>query len=469
MKAKKSLSNEETCFFLRQILEGVQYLHGKNVIHRDLKLGNLFLGDKLEIKIGDFGLATNVDFDGQRKKTLCGTPNYIAPEVLENNGHSYEVDVWSIGVIMYTLLVGTPPFETNNVKATYKKIKEIDFTFPNTISSEARDLIEKILVLDPKRRPTISEVLNHPFMKAYHQATLPSSLVRFAKSTTTDMGPPTLPIYHPEKQVMNEIRSPLKVLQTENIRTEPKDEKVFSLKRTTPDSPLQVASPKKVKMVPQDEVSMMHKNLHNSLNGHRLESTPLVRDPEVWVRSYADFTNKYGLAYRLTNGIMGTFFNDCTKLMWNANTDQAEYIERSKVEREKFNLSNHTEDLKKKATLMRYFDQYLTKGKTDASPKVRGRFEDHSSTPLLSNQDYVYVRRFLRTKHAVLFRLSNHTVQVSFFDGFEIILTCDAQIVTSIDLFGEKKTSTLDEIKGNEEISKRLKYTKELLGQLINK
>ena len=78
----------------------------------------------MEIKLGDFGLAAKLDFDGQRKKTICGTPNYIAPEVLDNKtGHSYEVDVWALGVIMYTLLVGKPPFETNCVKKTYNLIK----------------------------------------------------------------------------------------------------------------------------------------------------------------------------------------------------------------------------------------------------------------------------------------------------------------------------------------------------------
>ena len=99
-------------------------LHQHRIIHRDLKLGNLFLNDKMEVKIGDFGLATKLDFDGEKKRTICGTPNYIAPEVLEGkSGHSYEVDIWSLGVIIYTLIIGKPPFETTDVKATYRRIK----------------------------------------------------------------------------------------------------------------------------------------------------------------------------------------------------------------------------------------------------------------------------------------------------------------------------------------------------------
>ena len=74
-----------------------------------------------QVKIGDLGLATRVDYDGERKRTLCGTPNYIAPEVICKKGHSYEVDVWSMGCILYTLLVGRPPFETSSLKDTYQK------------------------------------------------------------------------------------------------------------------------------------------------------------------------------------------------------------------------------------------------------------------------------------------------------------------------------------------------------------
>lgn len=106
----------------------------------------------MEIKLGDFGLATKVTYEGEKKWTICGTPNYIAPEVLSSkNGHSYEVDVWSIGVIIYTLLFGRPPFETSDVKKTYKWIKMNDFSFPENsdVSEEARDLISQILRSDP--------------------------------------------------------------------------------------------------------------------------------------------------------------------------------------------------------------------------------------------------------------------------------------------------------------------------------
>jgi len=106
----------------------LKYLHEKRIIHRDLKLGNLLLGKSFDIKIADFGLAAKIDHDGEKRRTICGTPNYIAPEVLDKKiGHSYEVDIWSLGVICYTLLIGKPPFETNDTKLTYKKIMKGQF------------------------------------------------------------------------------------------------------------------------------------------------------------------------------------------------------------------------------------------------------------------------------------------------------------------------------------------------------
>jgi polo-like kinase 1 len=123
----------------------------------------------MEIKLGDFGLATKLDFDGEKKRTICGTPNYIAPEVLEGkSGHSYEVDIWSLGVIIYTLIIGKPPFETSDVKTTYRRIKMNSYSFPDhvAISDAATDIIKKILVSDPSQRLNLQEVMQHEFLNS---------------------------------------------------------------------------------------------------------------------------------------------------------------------------------------------------------------------------------------------------------------------------------------------------------------
>lgn len=83
--------------------------------------------------MGDFGLACKLEYEGQKRKTICGTPNYIAPEILRKKGHCYEVDLWSLGVIIYAMLIGRPPFETSEVKKTYERIKKNAYSFPDYI------------------------------------------------------------------------------------------------------------------------------------------------------------------------------------------------------------------------------------------------------------------------------------------------------------------------------------------------
>lgn len=166
-KRRKRLTEFEARYYLYQIISALKYLLRAKVIHRDLKLGNLFLNDKLEIKLGDFGLAAKLEYENERRHTVCGTPNYLAPEVLTNkNGHSFEVDVWSLGVVLYALVVGKPPFETADVKMTYDKIKKCTYSFPDHIdlSENVRNLITRIFNIEPSKRPSLDQILEHPFL-----------------------------------------------------------------------------------------------------------------------------------------------------------------------------------------------------------------------------------------------------------------------------------------------------------------
>ena len=131
-----------------------------------------------QIKLGDFGLATKVDYDGERKRTLCGTPNYIAPEVLNKKGHSYEVDVWSIGCILFTLLVGKPPFETSTLKETYSRIKRNEYSVPSKLSPQAKNLICKLLQVNDDLLDLLLELAG----------TIDTDLPSFSLSTTPRRG-----------------------------------------------------------------------------------------------------------------------------------------------------------------------------------------------------------------------------------------------------------------------------------------
>ncbi len=166
-KRRKRISEFEAQYYVFQIVNALKYLNKNRVIHRDLKLGNLFLNEKLKIKLGDFGLAAKLDFDNEKRHTVCGTPNYLAPEVLSNRvGHSYEVDIWSLGVVLYAMVVGKPPFETPEVKMTYEKIRKGIYSFPEQVrlSDKVKDLITKIFNLDPSKRPNLDQIMEHPFL-----------------------------------------------------------------------------------------------------------------------------------------------------------------------------------------------------------------------------------------------------------------------------------------------------------------
>ena len=131
----------------------MKYLQKLKIIHRDLKLDNFLLGDNLEIKIGDFGLAA---MGSQPRKTICGTPSYIAPEILDSrNGYSYEVDVWSIGIATYLMLYGRYPFDASDPKNVATRINSKTYLINPSVSEYAKSFISKMLKLQPCDRATV--------------------------------------------------------------------------------------------------------------------------------------------------------------------------------------------------------------------------------------------------------------------------------------------------------------------------
>ncbi|KQS29796.1 phosphorylase b kinase gamma catalytic chain, skeletal muscle/heart isoform isoform X4 [Drosophila subpulchrella] len=167
-----TLSEKKTRTIMRQIFEGVEYIHAKNIVHRDLKPENILLDENHNVKITDFGFARQLQ-EGEKLTDLCGTPGYLAPETLKCNmfegspGYSQEVDIWACGVIMFTLLVGCPPFWHRKQMVMLRNIMEGKYSFTSPewadISEDPKDLIRKCLVVDPAQRITVKEVLRHPF------------------------------------------------------------------------------------------------------------------------------------------------------------------------------------------------------------------------------------------------------------------------------------------------------------------
>ncbi|XP_035202343.1 death-associated protein kinase 2-like [Oxyura jamaicensis] len=169
---KEMLSEEEAIGFLAQILRGVQYLHERRIAHFDLKPENIMLQDKdvpkPQIKIIDFGLAQKLE-DGVTFKSLCGTPQYIAPEVINYEPLSSATDMWSIGVITYILLSGLSPFQGETDAETLSNVLDGAYEFEERYFSQtsemAKDFIRQLLVKEPGERMTASECLVHPWIK----------------------------------------------------------------------------------------------------------------------------------------------------------------------------------------------------------------------------------------------------------------------------------------------------------------
>lgn len=142
----------------------------------------------MQVKIADFGLATQLSRPDEKHLTMCGTPNYISPEVASRSSHGLEVDVWGLGCMLYTLLVGRPPFDTNEVKSTLTRVVMAKYELPAYLSPEAKDLIESLLKKNPKERIHLGQILEHPFIKEHN----PSPNAIQSKLSVQDSGVHTM-------------------------------------------------------------------------------------------------------------------------------------------------------------------------------------------------------------------------------------------------------------------------------------
>jgi serine/threonine protein kinase len=166
LQKETKFSEEKTSKYVRQLAGALYYCHKKHVIHRDIKPENLLIDSKGELKIADFGWSVHAPT--ARRQTLCGTLDYLPPEMVEGQPHDHNVDIWSLGVLMYEFLVGSPPFEAHGHKDTYRRISRVEFQIPSFVSSEAADLLHKLLVRVPTERISLPEVLKHPFIVQYN-------------------------------------------------------------------------------------------------------------------------------------------------------------------------------------------------------------------------------------------------------------------------------------------------------------
>lgn len=167
LKKKGRFDETTAAVFMFQMADALRYCHEKKVIHRDIKPENLLIGDNGELKIADFGWSVHAP--NQKRQTMCGTLDYLPPEMVVGEEHREHVDIWSLGVLCYEFLVGVPPFEHDDSTSTYNAIRNVRYTFPSYVSSGARDLINKLLQRRPHERLSLENVMSHEWVQLHLQ------------------------------------------------------------------------------------------------------------------------------------------------------------------------------------------------------------------------------------------------------------------------------------------------------------
>uniref|UniRef100_G3P8L2 non-specific serine/threonine protein kinase n=1 Tax=Gasterosteus aculeatus aculeatus TaxID=481459 RepID=G3P8L2_GASAC len=168
LSRERVFSEERTRFYGAEIVSALDYLHSAKIVYRDLKLENLMLDKDGHIKITDFGLCKEGITDAATMKTFCGTPEYLAPEVLEDNDYGRAVDWWGLGVVTYEMMCGRLPFYNQDHEKLFELILMEDIKFPRTLSSDAKSLLSGLLIKDPNKRlgggpDDAKEIMRHSF------------------------------------------------------------------------------------------------------------------------------------------------------------------------------------------------------------------------------------------------------------------------------------------------------------------
>lgn len=190
IKRRRFLTMPEIRRYTIQLAGAIAHLHSRDVVHRDIKAGNVFLDASMNVKLGDFGLATCLEPNAndmgafQRRTTFCGTPNYLAPELLSRRGHAAGVDIWALGILIYYLAVGAAPFHSASKEQIYERVRRQDYAWPspspdsNEIPPALRSLVASILVPEDER-PSLMQIVQHPFIE---QGFVPDRIDALARS-----------------------------------------------------------------------------------------------------------------------------------------------------------------------------------------------------------------------------------------------------------------------------------------------
>uniref|UniRef100_A0A8C2ADZ3 Serine/threonine-protein kinase PLK n=1 Tax=Cyprinus carpio TaxID=7962 RepID=A0A8C2ADZ3_CYPCA len=449
LKARKVLTEPEVRYYLKQTVSALKYLHDLEILHRDLKLGNLFVNDSMELKVGDFGLAAKLEPVSNRRKTICGTPNYLSPEVLNKQGHGWESDVWALGCVMYTMLLGKPPFETTNLKETYRCIREARYTIPTSLSLPAKQLISGMLAQNPVDRPHLDDIIRHEFFtQGFMPETLPVSCCHSA---------PDFHISSPAKSFFKKAAAALfggkkdKAKYYENISK-------FSLQLTSAllisDDPMNNCfssdrSPSQRRGRDIQAPSRFQKDYSTTgtvaeavisvLRGcleHMPKADSLPRgngcNSLKWVTKWVDYSNKYGFGYQLSDNTVGVLFNNGTHMSLLSDKKTVhQYAALS--QRSVFSVIEVPEYAVAQVTILKYFAHYMEENLMDGGDMISE--QDTQKTR-------IYLLQWLKSDRALLMLFNDGTFQVNFYHDHTKLILCTQQDEYLLTYINEERTST---------------------------
>lgn len=388
---KTPLRNEEAQKYFYQLVCVIKKLHDLKIIHRDLKLSNILLDSQKNIKLCDFGLATVLKNKEERKKGICGTPNYIAPEVVFPNkeGYSFEVDLWSLGVLLFTFLVGIPPFQQPKIKDIYAKIKRGVFSYPQgvRVSTYAKDIIKKLLQKDPLKRISLEEVFTHSFLQnteRIQERPIQERPQNISIMTKTQKDTKE------KRKLLGDVTNKKNKIKKEEIKPRKVSHVFFSIFENISKTISELNSNK----------SSQKQNIDKPIPNHVVE----------WL----DKTHKYGLGYIMANGVTGVLFNDKTSLCVSLE-NVFEYVETvdgfKQIKRYLPNEEIKDFCLKKKMDILFKFKNFFSKKRKNSL-----KFKKMEKT---------FVVKHVFTKKALFIRLGSNNVQAFFFDDSMLTIFCE--------------------------------------------
>uniref|UniRef100_A0A4W4FG27 Serine/threonine-protein kinase PLK n=1 Tax=Electrophorus electricus TaxID=8005 RepID=A0A4W4FG27_ELEEL len=433
LKSRKVLTEPEVRYYLKQTVSALKYLHDQEILHRDLKLGNLFVSDSMELKVGDFGLAAKMEPVSNRRKTICGTPNYLSPEVLNKQGHGWESDVWALGCVMYTMLLGKPPFETNNLKETYRCIREARYALPATISLPARQLIVNMLARSPSERPRLDDISRHDFLtQGFVPETLPASCCLSA---------PDFHISSPAKSFFRKAAAALfggkrdKAKYYENLSKSPKEEEDIyklrhDLRMTTINQ--QLLSQPAVVRHRSLALALTHRAI-NDLHVPAAEKLPQASGYGSlrWVTKWVDYSNKYGFGYQLSDNTVGVLFNSGTHMSLLA--DKTTVLQHAEMGQcAVMYTTDVPENCVGQVTILKYFTHYMEENLMDGGDMA---MDTDAEKPRL------YLLQWLKSDRALMMLFNDGTFQVNFYHDHTKLVLCTQQDDYLLTYINEERTS----------------------------